>query len=257
MSWYNQGYSGLAKEQERLEDLQGPQRLYIPAEGQKEIVFVDDEPFCIYEHNPKIGSSFRNWMTCLQGAKDDVVCCKVLGPNSRYYCGYLTVVDCTRWQDKKGNWHQYELRLLQAKMRTLKKFERKRADKGTLVGSLFKVTREDDKSPTCGDDFDFQKQGDLDKLFEVCSYRGEKLTALWDEAEEKPEVMARIKKTFQIEASSDGKLPRTVPQFNYLHVLKPKSPSELKLLLSSADVSGSNGSSGRQQQAVVSEDVPF
>jgi hypothetical protein len=257
MSWYSQGYSGIAKEEERLEDMQGPMRLYIPAEKQKDIVFIDDDPFCIYEHNPKIGGSFRNWITCLQGANDDVHCCKVLGPNSRYYCGYLTVVDCSKWEDKKGNSHQYEMRLLQAKMRTLKKFERKKSDKGSLVGALFTVTREDDRSPTCGDDFDFQKQGDLDKLFEFACYRGERLAALWEEAEQKPDVMSRVRKTFQVEPV-EGKLPRTIPQFNYMQVLKPKPPAELKLFLAAAEKSTPSGFSRKSQaENPETDDVPF
>lgn len=257
MSWYNQGYAGMAKEQERLDDLQGPQRLYIPAESQKELVFIDDDPFCIYEHNPKIGGSYRNWTTCVQGAFDDVVCCKSLGPNTRYYCGYLTVVDCSKWTDQKGNAHQYEMRLIQAKLRTLKKFERKKADKGSLVGSLYRVSRDDANSPACGNDFDFVKDGDIEKLFEVTCYRGEKLSSLWREAEEKPDAMARIRKTFQIEPV-EGKLPRIIPQFNYLQVLKPKSPAELKLMLAAADTSA-DASAGKSQASngAFSEDVPF
>lgn len=257
MSWYNQGYTGIAREQERQDELQGPQRFYVPADKQKEIVFIDDDPFCVYEHNPKIGGSFRNWITCLQGANDDVACCKILGPNSRYYCGYLTIVDCSKWLDQKGNEHQYELRLIQAKMRTLKKFERKKADRGALAGSLFRVSRDDDRSPSCGDDFEHLKEGDLEKLFEVACYRGEKLSALWKEAEEKPESMARIRKTFQVEPV-DGQLPRVIPQFNYLQVLKPKGPTDLKLLLAAADTSGSGSSRPRNgSNNSFSEDVPF
>ena len=257
MSWYQKGYSGIPKEQQRLEEMQGPQRFYVPAEKQKEFVFVDDDPFCLYEHNPKINGSFRNWITCLQGASDDAVCCKILGPNTRYYCGYYTIVDCSKWKDQKGNEHQFEMRLIQAKMRTLKKFERKKTDKGTLVGCLYRATRDDDKAPSCGDDFDFVKEADMEKLFEVTCYRGEKLSALWAEAEQKPEAMERIVRTFQIEPEN-GKLPKIVPAFNYFNVLKPKNPKELKLELAAADTS-SNGAASKSSasSSSVSDDVPF
>jgi hypothetical protein len=264
MAWYDQGFDGMAQEQQRLDEMQGPGRIWMPPGVAKQVVHIDDEPFCCHEHNPKMGGNFRNWFTCIRDVHpDNAVCCQMLGDKSRYYTGFLTVVDCSKWQDGRGSWHQYEMRLIQYKMRSLKKLRRKKEDRGTLVGTLWTLTREDDKSPTCGDDWEFKRDVDLDKLFQLVCYRGTKLTELWAEAAEKEDVMERVKRTFQIQPV-DGKLPESIPAFNYFEVLKPKSPRDIRIFLGGAEKeekepkvggygSGSSGGGG----SVREDEVPF
>ena len=43
-SWYETGYTGTKRESDRMESLNGPNRVWIPAGQKKEIVFIDDEP---------------------------------------------------------------------------------------------------------------------------------------------------------------------------------------------------------------------
>ena len=273
MSWYETGYDGVAKEEQRLEESQGPQRFYIKAGEQKDFVFVDDEPFCFHEHNPRIGGSFRNWFTCMQAVyPDDVVCCKVLGPSSRYYVGYYTVVDCSKWKDQKGNEHQYELRYLQAKKKTINRFKRKKADKGSLIDWYVKATREDDKSPSCGDDFEYERKIEMEKLFPLVCYRGEKLSKLWEEADSDPKAMERLKRIFRLTNEKGelahvdketGKLRREIPPFNYPVLLHPKDPKTMRLELAAADTSDSSRSSGSRSSnngagsGATTDDVPF
>jgi len=251
-------------EQQRLDAMQGPGRLWIPQTKEKEIVYIDDDPCCIYEHNPKIGGNYRNEATCLQGVSEDVVCCQVLGPNSRYYVGYLTVVDCSQWTDGKGNEHQYEMRLMGAKMRSLKLLRRRKDDDGTLIGKMFTHHRTDEKSASIGDDIAFKRDVNLDKMFPVVCYRGKKLADLWREAEEDPAKMLKITNTFNIKPGEDGKLPRVIPAFNYFEVLKPRAPQELRLTLGGVEPdeddrksSYGGGGGGGAAQAVKQDDVPF
>jgi hypothetical protein len=266
-SWYNSGFNGMQREQERLDSQHGPRRFYIPAGQEKEVVFVDDDPFCIYEHNPKIDGNFRNWLTCLSGTPQDPVCCKTLGSKTRYYCGYLTIVDCSVWEDQRGNSHQYEMRLLQAKMKTLKKFRRKKESKGSLVSQLYMAVREDDKSPSCGDEFEHTREVEMTKLFELTCYQGVKLSEMWDEAEAKEDSMKRVLRTFAVEPDEDGKLPRTIPRFNYFELLKPQDSEELAIALGAAEKSTndfndrrpskSGGGGASNSNATKSDDVPF
>lgn len=230
-SWYDQGFEGMEEEQKRMDDQQGPGRVWIPQGASKDVVWVDDDPMCVHEHNPKMSGHYRNWFTCLQGMYDEVVCCQMLGVNGRYYCGYVTAVDCSEWTDARGNKHQYELRLCQFKMRSLKKFRRKKEDKGKLVGTMWRLTREDDNAPTCGDDWEFQRDVDMDKMFSYVNYRGKRLADMYDDAEKDPEAMARIQRLFQVAPDANGKLPRVVPAFKYFEILKPKPPKEMRLLL--------------------------
>lgn len=260
-SWYETGFDGVEAEQRRIEEQQGPGRLWIPPGQNKEVVFVDDDPVCVHEHNPKMNGHYRNWLTCLKGVYEDVACCQVLGPKSRYYTGYLSVVDCSEWQDQRGNTHQYEMRMMQLKMKSLKKIRRKKDDKGALVGKMYNLVREDDRSPTCGDEFEYRRDVDMDKMFPFVNFRGKKLEDLWQEAEANAEAMARVKRWFQIEPDANGKLPRVIPAFNYFEVLKPKEPKELRLHLGQVEEDdgppAGGGNSGGGGGAAKQDNVPF
>lgn len=256
MSWYQSGFGGVDNEQARIDSQYGPSRFYIKVGTSKDFVFADDDPFCLYEHNFKMDGRWTNWVTCLQGVSDDCVCCQILGPNSRYYVGFSTIVDCTEWVDKKGNKHQYEVKLFPAKLRTLKQLRRKKDEKTSLIACMYKGSRDDDKSPQVGGELEFQRKVELEKLFELANYKGKKLPDLWDAAENDPAELAKLKRTFQIEEDADGKLPRIVPAFNYFEVLKPRAPQELRLTLGQAETDdGPSGGGGGG--AVKSEDVPF
>lgn len=246
MSWYSTGFEGMDKEQERQDTMYGPSRMRVPVGKSQDIVFVDDEPFAIYEHSPKIAGEWSgNEITCVQGVHDDVVCCQILGPSSRYYAGYCTVVDCSEWTDKRGVKHQYELKLVQAKMRTLKKFRRKKDDRGKLTGSLYTASRDDEKSPKCGDEFEFKRDVDMAKLFDFATYKGKKLSDMWDEAEKDEKAMTRVTRLFQIKPDSEGRLPRRIAPFNYFEILKPKSAKELRIFLGAVDKDQGNDRGGR------------
>lgn len=258
MSWYKSGFDSMKQEEDRLATLNGPNRLWMPAGAERDIIFLDDEPFAIYEHNPKINGSFKNWMTCVQGISDDVPCCEVLGANSRYYVGYFTVIDCSEFIDKKGNKHAYEVKLLGAKLKTMKKFRRKKEDRGSLVGCMYRAVREDAKSPVCGDEFEFKKEVDLAKVFEHAMYRGKKLSEIYTKAAETPEGIERLRKTFHINTDKDGKLIKSVTPFNYMEVLKPRSSKELMAFLRSSKIENpDDANAGEGNQVGADGDVPF
>jgi len=261
-TWYDQGFDGINEEERRLDDQQGPHRLWIPGGASKDVVWADDEPVCVHEHNPKMNGNYRNWFTCLQGVYDEVVCCQKVGVKGRYYCGYLTAVDCSEWTDQRGNKHQYELRLVPMKLRSLKKFRRKKDDRGSLIGTMWKLTREDNNAASIGDDWDFQRDVDMAKMFDFVNYRGTKLIELWEKAEEDPEAMERLCRVFQIKPGEDGKLPRIIPPFRYFEVLKPKTPKELRLILGAVqedddDTGGRSSGGGGGGGAAKEDTVPF
>lgn len=43
-SWYNTGFDGMKKEEDRLASMTGPNRLWIPADSVRDVVFIDDDP---------------------------------------------------------------------------------------------------------------------------------------------------------------------------------------------------------------------
>lgn len=260
-TWAQQGFDGTKKEEERLATMYGPNRVWLKPGTSQEFVFVDDTPFCFYEHNPKIDGSWKNWITCLKDVSDgEVPCCEILGQNSRYYVGYLTVVDMSKWTDKKGNVHQYEVKLLPAKLKTLKKFKRKKEERGSLVGCIYRATREDDKSANVGDEFEFVKEADLAKVFDVANYKGTKLAEMYAKAMESPEQMNILQKIFTVPVV-DGKILPKVPMFNYFNIFEPKSPRDCRTALAGAtmdrdDAPGGGGAAAGGSSG-ADEDIPF
>lgn len=170
----------------------------------------------------------------------------------RYYVGYFTVVDCSEWTDSKGVKHQYEVKLLPAKMKTLKKFKRKKEDKGSLVGAMFTAFREDSRSPSVGDEFEFKREVDLNKLFEVAVYSNKKLKEVFSLAEKEGRV-DELAQTFQVIREAGGGITKTLVPFNYFELLKPMPPADVKrFLLGVEDPDASAGDSKADE-----DDVPF
>jgi len=227
MSWYETGFDGVDKEQSRVESKFGPDRFWVPPESSRELIFVDDEPFQINEHNPKINGGYKNWFTCLRGVHDEVVCCEKLGGDSRYYVGYMTVVDCSEWTDKRGITHKYEVKLLPAKLRTMKKIRRKKEERGSLVGCLYRSSREDRRSAAVGDEFEFQREVDMEKLFEHAMYKGKSISDMFSDSTNK----SRLDGTFQMSCDDDGNFVKRIVPFNYFEVLKPREPAFIKDML--------------------------
>jgi hypothetical protein len=262
-NWFDTGFDGAKREEDRLLAKQGPGRFYVPDGESKEVVYVDDNPFCIYEHHFKMNGSWRNWMTCLRGIHDDAACCTQLGDKTRGYIGFLTCVDASKWKDKKGNAHQYEVQLFGAKLKTLKKFKRKKEDRGSLVGCMFKATREDEKSPSCGDEFEFQKEVDLQKVLEVAMFRGRKLLELYAKANSDPKLMDYTRRIFQVVLDDKGKIIPKLYPFNYIELLKPQSPDEVRIALGGQKLELGDGAPAAAAteddttSGTQADDVPF
>jgi hypothetical protein len=245
----------------------GPPRFWMKPGANTQLVFLDDEPACIHEHNPRMNGSWKNWLTCIKDVHpDDPECCLAIGHDTRYYVGYFTVVDCTEWKDQKGHLHQFEIKLFPAKLKTLKLLQSKKEGRDNrLAGRVYKVGRTDKQSPGCGNDFEFDRDADLQKLFGVTEYKGKKLSELFKS--DKPEEIEKLKKLFNLRMEGTAIMPRLVP-FNYFGVLQPKSPKEMRDLLRGAkfekgdfdddDKSSSSSSSGDKGGGrKEDDDVPF
>lgn len=252
--WFSTGYEGMKQEEQRLATLYGPNRIWIKPGGSAEFVFVDDQPCTLYEHNPKINGDYKNWLTCLAGMYEPV-CCEKLGGKTKYFVGYYTTVDCTKWTDKKGNTHQFELKFYPAKVKTMKRLEMRFKGKG-LTNQLWKSTRLDDKSPNVGDEFEIIRDVDMAKLFEVANFKGKLLkdqykAALGGDAE----AMKWLQRYFQLAKDAEGKLIPKLTPFNYEELLAPKSPTEVRSLLSGVEIEADGD--GGDAKTGADEDIPF
>ena len=260
MSWYNtDGYSAAKQEEQRVALGGAPKRYWIKNETSGDFIFVNDTPLTIHEHAPRVIGSFNNEVTCLQNIEEDVACCDLLGVKSRYLAGFYTVVDCSKYVDKKGVNHQYEVKLFPAKQRTLKKLKSKMDQKGSLAGSMYRASRYDPKSPSVGEDFDFQKVVKLSDVFPYANYNGKKLVDMWAKAESDPEAMANLKLLFKVKVLENGKLEASVPEFNYVEILKPLTPKEIRFKFANAKIQtfDNDGPSKTNNNLGADDNVPF
>lgn len=263
MSWYSTGSSGINQEEQRLAAVYGPNRLWVKPGTGIEVILADDETFNIQEHNAKLNGNWRNHHTC-EGTGCES--CLRLGPKSRAYTGYLTAVNCTAWVDKKGNKHQYELQLCGGKLDIQKKWRRKKEEHGSLILRRIKVHREDAKKSAVGDEWTIgEAVKDEAKLFSLLNYKGKLLSEMYDTAEKNAAngdqtAMAIVMRTFDVKPV-EGVLPRKVPTFNYMEVLKPRGNEFIKGLLgnltreqlmAAAEGTGSGGEGGAAE-----DDIPF
>lgn len=143
-----------------------PRRFWLPPSKSCKVVFLDDNPFCVWEHNLKLNGSFRNWFTCRLGFEENATCpmCDAMRTGNksikRIYTGFLTMLDVTGWKTDKGELVKNQRQLYPMGVETLKRIRVIKHKKTTLVGAMFDVTRTGDKSPGCGDMWDFIKYVD-------------------------------------------------------------------------------------------------
>ena len=138
------------------------QRFWLKAEESRKVIFLDDEPFCFYEHNPVINGEFWHYFTCRKGVDpSDPICPLCQSGNKSSYMGYVTVLDATGWEytkgDRKGERVLYSRRLFPMTLKSIKKFKSKKQRRTSLVGALFTLTRTSKDEVRVGDDWELEK----------------------------------------------------------------------------------------------------
>lgn len=141
----------------------GIQRVWLPVGKETTVVFLDDNPPIIKEHQVKINGDWKHWFTCLRevGASCPI-CNDPILRNRAYAAGFYTVIDTTEYTTSKGEARKNQLRLFVAKDTTLQKLrresdKRKKEGKNGLVGAMYTLYRTDKKSPSVGDDFTYMR----------------------------------------------------------------------------------------------------
>jgi len=166
--WYKRGFGGL-DESRRARVFRFGIRLdrSIVSAGRpqnvtKKILFLDDEPFCFYEHSVNLGASpaTPDWQHYTCGA-DTYGQCPLCNPAlkcSPWYKGVFTIVDLEAWKAKDTGELVRNVRMLF--VASVEPLELLRLKKGTngLRNCLYSVTRVDTgtgKSSVVGSVFDF------------------------------------------------------------------------------------------------------
>lgn len=156
------GYEEVAKKEVEHEERQKNyvNRFWLPPETSAKIIFLDDNPPIIEEHQLKLNGDWKNWFTCLRMLGEPCPLCDTLQDNP-YTVGFYTIIDTTSWTDKNGKEHKNERKLFAAKFKTLQQLKRLSAKRGNLAGCVFDVYRGTKDDPNTGNQFDFE--GRLEK----------------------------------------------------------------------------------------------
>lgn len=174
--WFGSGFDALDDmEEERAKsggsggDFDKTPRRYWMRDGEKRrIMFLDDNPFCFWEHNTKnpVTGKWDRYTICPRknGISDDCPDCD----NEQWpsFIGYFTVVtlDPVEFKSKKDGKTirlEWTKRLYGAKAGStrkpgvLHKLRRLKDRKDGLVGTIWDVYRDGDMSPSIGNDFEF------------------------------------------------------------------------------------------------------
>jgi len=261
-SWYETGYEGAEREAEKRALGYPPDRWWLRAGETKEIVYADDDPFCVKVHSWRDNDDRWFHETCIQKICDaGCPACGGKGVGRADYTGHYTVVDITGYEDKKGEWHKYRLLLLPAKTKFLGKLKKKKENKGSLLGQLWTLTRADSNTPNTGDDLDHVREINLDGLYPMVTYKGKNLKEMIDRANtggaEGAKTRQYLAHHFRIPA--EGEIPAKIPVFNYPALMAPKEPSQLRELVAGAKPFNSKGGGSHSSSTGSSSDdeVPF
>jgi len=107
-------------------------RFFIKDGETKKIQFLENEPFCIYQHTLQVDGKWQSF-TCLQGSGEECPLCEK-GTPARFV-GLFTVIDHSE-EDKR-----WKYKVFTQGIRVLKQLERLAAKPKGMNGYIFEISR--------------------------------------------------------------------------------------------------------------------
>ena len=211
-AWYKTGFGNVPPPMPRKEKTTW--RFWIPYGEERDIIFLDEDPFIVAEHSCKLEGRWGHVYTCLTGV-DPKGCplCDELKSNdkaliSRSYppVSCFTILDSKPWVDRDKNTHNWSTRLLAAKQVPSSLLAKLQNQYGTLLGAVWTVSRLGDKSASTGDSIMFKEWLVDPEQFDTHE-----------------QYWAALKDKLGLE--------ETPQQVDYVKELKPKSRKELEAIV--------------------------
>ena len=228
MSWYKQGFSN-QPEMRGGRRGGGMNRLWVKPESRVKGMFLDSQPFCIYEHNPYLDGSWRNQTTCAGADSPDGCPLCEIGDEPEYV-GFLTWVDFSPWTDNQGREHTFTKKLFPMKKKVWKILAAAAEKRGELTGWIVECYRSSKEEPSTGMSYDFE----------------EKIA--------KPDWKAKFGS--RIITYGDQTVDSYLQMIDYEQALAPKSTAELRRMANRLKFKGEPESSDEKSDDEVDE-VPF
>jgi hypothetical protein len=149
-------------------------RLYLPMTKGTTIVLLDSESVNIYEHGVFIQgdkTSMKLKVTCTSPGPDPVpgkcrICNAMIKDEriTRKFVAYLSCIDLAKFTIEGTEW-THTRKLVPLNNQAAKKLLRRQEEHGSLKGAMFKIYRNEQTSPTVGDDWSFLKRVKLSEFF--------------------------------------------------------------------------------------------
>jgi|SRR3972149_5492998 len=159
--WYVRGDKGFEiKKQidtaQRLRIEKNAPRFMLKPLEEANIIFVDNIPFFVHEHNVCVQGKWGNYITCTKEIKSCSLDDRGLKST---FTGYLTIIDRREFVRKKDGKVVKDRKVLYpAKGSTIARIEDLRKKHGDLTGCEFRIKRYTKDDPNCGTDFTFVKK---------------------------------------------------------------------------------------------------
>ena len=164
--------------QTRQEEMAKPKvwRYYLPNGQDGKITFLDGHlnadgtlaVTMIKEHNLNINGNYKNWFSCTDhGGEGSEPCPICQGGDKPYVAALFTVIDHSKYVDKKGNKRGNEVRLFVAKREALNSLQKRATQQDGLAGVTFDVSRSGSQSPNVGNMFDPIKKNPVKKVVQA------------------------------------------------------------------------------------------
>lgn len=222
MAWYKTGDEGAesAKQEDDRRQAQfsgKAQRFWLAPDKSTKILFLDTKGFYFREHQLNLNGSWLNWETCISdiGEEDCPIC--EAGFKYSYVCAF-TIIDLSKYKDKKGNLVTARKKLIMFKSNARNKIlKRKEKLENDLTGCVFEVTRYNEKEANTGEDFEFLRRVDLEEAKEFCP---------------------------------DGDKPdEFIQAYDYMKLFEPKSAAELRKVIGAAPPVGAEDAPSSKKAA--------
>jgi hypothetical protein len=135
----------------------------MPPGATNQILFLEDEPRTLWEHNYKWNGHWRNWEPCVTRNKLGPECppCDAYEDRYPYFAGLTTVINLTPWFTKTGHIEvNFQREIYAAKLGSddkpgvLKKLRKMFDKNGRLRGYVYDIERPGKKTESCGSEFE-------------------------------------------------------------------------------------------------------
>lgn len=146
-----------------------PPRFYLKSGEKREVTFIDDKCFDVWEHRFWIDGR-PGWATCVKKIRGSCPFCE--RGSKAYKAGFFSLIDHTGYTTKEGEEVKDYVSLLSAKHYTLQLLRNKYETHEGLAGHRFLVFRTTNKmAPTVGDDWNHVRHVDLPDDIKPIDYR--------------------------------------------------------------------------------------